>query len=53
MFPKRRQSNWSCYMVGKDIYDFLAIEDDCDVLDLVLYMYVGTDWRGCLNILFT
>ena len=50
LFPKRGQSEWSCSLVDKDVCDLLASEDDCDVLDLVLYPYMGMDWRGCANI---
>ena len=39
--------------MGKDICNFLALEDDHDDLNLVLYSYVGMDWRGCANIQFT
>ena len=53
LFPKRSHSNWSCTTVGKDVCDLLDLEDDCDVLDLVLYPYIGMDWRGCVNIQFT
>ena len=53
LFPKRGQLRWSCSAVSKDVYDLLALEDDCDVLILVLYPYVGMNWRGCENIQFT
>jgi hypothetical protein len=41
-----------CTPVGRDVCDFLAREDNL-VLDIVQYPYVGMDWRGCPNILFT
>ena len=50
LFPERDQLEWSCSVVKKDICDFLASEDDHDILDLVLYPYVGMDWKGCANI---
>jgi hypothetical protein len=39
-------------LVGKEIYDFLEGVDDL-VVELVLFLYVGMDWRGCVNINFT
>ena len=51
--PKRDQLEWPCSVVKKDIYDLLDSKDECDFLDLVLYLYVGMDWRGCVNIQFT
>ena len=52
-FPNRVQSECSCSVVNKDICDFLVVEDDLDVLDIVLYPYTGMDWSGCTNIHFT
>ena len=46
-FPRRGQLEWLCSAINKDICDFMALEDD-----LVLYLYVGMDWRGCANIQF-
>jgi hypothetical protein len=45
-------AEWLCTLVGREICDFLAGEDN-HVLDLVQYPYMGMDWRGCPNILFT
>ena len=53
LFPKRGQLGWSCSVVGKDVCDLLVSKDDYDVLDLVLYPYMGMDCRGCANIQFT
>ena len=53
VFPKRGQLEWLCSVVDKDNCDFLASKDDHDVLDLVLYPYVGMDQRGYMNIQFT
>ena len=39
--------------VGKDVCNLLASEDEHDFVDLVLYPYVGMNWRGCVNIYFT
>ena len=39
LFPKRGP----CSAVDKDICDLLALEDDRDVFDLVLYSYMGMD----------
>ena len=50
LFPKRGQLEWLCSAVDKDVCDFLASEDERDVLDLVLYPYAGMDWSGCMNI---
>ena len=44
---------WPCSVVVKGICDFLALEDDRDVLNLVLYPYAGMDSIGCENIQFT
>ena len=52
LFLKRGQSKWPCSAVGKEVYDFLASEDEHDVLDLISYPYAGMDWRGCENIQF-
>ena len=49
---KMGQSEWPCSLVGKEIYDFLEGVDDL-VVELVLFLYVGMDWRGCVNINFT
>ena len=52
LLPKRGQSEWSCSAVGKEVCDLLALDDDPDVLDLVLYPYIGMDWIGCAKIQF-
>jgi hypothetical protein len=36
-------------LVGRAVIDLLSSEDD-NVLDIVEYLYVGIDWRGCPNI---
>jgi hypothetical protein len=36
-------------LVGRDACDLLANEGN-PVLDIVEYLYVGMDWRGCPNI---
>ena len=43
VFPKRVQSKWSSSAVDKDVCDLLALEDDRDALDLVLYTYARMD----------
>lgn len=53
LLPKWGQSEWLCSAVEKEVCDFFDLEDDHDVLDLVLYPYMGMDWRGCVNIHFT
>ena len=50
---KMDQSKWPCSIDRKEICDLLALEDDRYVLDIVLYRYVGMDWRGFVNINFT
>ena len=49
LFSKRGPPKWPCILVNREICDFLAKEDNI-ILDLV---YVGMDWRGFPNILFT
>jgi hypothetical protein len=51
-FPKRGPPNWSCTTVSREVCDFLAREEN-HVLNLVQYPYMGMDWRGSFNILFT
>ena len=52
LFPKLDQSEWPCSPFGKEIRDILVRVDDL-VLEVLLYSYVGMDWRGCVNIHFT
>jgi hypothetical protein len=52
LLPKRGQSECTCTTIGREIYDFLAGEDNC-VLDLVQYPYARMDWSGFPHILFT
>ena len=40
LFPKRDQLQWSCSLVGKEIFNFFALEDDLGVLYLFLYPYM-------------
>lgn len=40
-------------MVDKEVYDLLDGVEHPITLELVLYLYVGMDWRGCANIHFT
>jgi hypothetical protein len=53
LLPKKGQLEWSCSAVGKYVCNLLALEDDQDFLDLVLYPYIGMDWRGCAKLKFT
>jgi hypothetical protein len=52
LFLKRIQPGWSCTLIDREIYDFLGQEENF-VLNVVQYLYVGMDWRGRPNILFT
>jgi hypothetical protein len=52
LFPKKGQLEFPITPVGRDVCDLLAREDN-PVLDIVQYPYMGMDWRGCPNILFT
>ena len=52
LFPRRGQSEWPCSVVDKGIFNLLDSKDDHDVLDIVLYLYMEMDWRGCENIQF-
>jgi len=52
LFPKRSQPGCLCTLIDREICDFLAQEENF-VLNVVQYPYVGMDWRGCANILFT
>ena len=53
LFTKTSQSEWPCIPVDKEICDLLDGVEDPILLELVLYPYVGMDWRGCENIHFT
>ena len=53
LFPKMGQLEWPCSLVGREVYDFLAIVDHPVVLEILLYLYVGMDCRACANIHFT
>jgi hypothetical protein len=49
LIPKKGQLEFPISLVGRDVCDLLASEDN-HVLDIVQYLYVGMDWRGCPNI---
>ena len=51
MMPKRGKSDFST-RISHDSLDFLFSVDD-HAFVLVACPYVGLDWRGCANILFT
>ena len=53
LFPKTGQLDWPCSLVNREVYDLLVEVDHPIVLELVLYPYVGMDWRACANIHFT
>jgi hypothetical protein len=49
LMPKRGQYEFPISLVGREVCDLLASEDN-HVLDIVEYLYMGMDWRGCPNI---
>ena len=51
MMPKRGESEFLT-RISHDALEFLAIIDEHPFI-MVPYLYVGLDWRGCANILFT
>jgi hypothetical protein len=51
MIPKRGQLEFLA-RISTDALGLLASEDD-HMFVMVLCPYVGLDWRGCTNILFT
>ena len=51
MMPKRGQSDFPA-KISPNALEFLSIVDDHSFV-LVPCPYVGLDWRGCKNILFT
>jgi hypothetical protein len=51
-FPRGANQSGRVLSIDREICDFLAQEENF-VLNVVQYPYVGMDWRGCPNILFT
>ena len=51
MMPKRGKTEFSA-RISHDALEFLASVDDHPFV-MVPCPYVGLDWRGCANILFT
>lgn len=52
IFTNRGQLEWSCRLVSLEVFDMPTNEDD-DTIDLIQYPYVGINWLGCVDILFT